>query len=57
VAGFLLNQCKLTNDELGIIEIKTDCVFVAVESTKIEQVISLVNNTKLKAKKVRVYEV
>lgn len=57
VAGFLLKQGKLTNDELGIIEIKTDCVFVAVESTKIEQVISLVNNTKLKAKKVRVYEV
>lgn len=57
VAGFLLKQGKLTNDELGIIEIKTDCVFVAVDSTKIEQVISLVNNTKLKAKKVRVYEV
>jgi len=57
VAGFLIKQGKLTNDELGIIEIKTDCAFVAVESTKTEQVISLVNNTKLKAKKVRVYEV
>jgi superfamily II DNA/RNA helicase len=54
VAGLFLKQGKLNANELGIIEIKQDCTYVAVLASKAEGVISLVNNSKLKTKKVRV---
>jgi superfamily II DNA/RNA helicase len=54
LAGFFFKQGKLTNEELGTIELKQDCAFVAVNQSKIEQLIELTDNTKLKNKKVRV---
>ncbi|GET30401.1 DEAD/DEAH box helicase [Prolixibacter sp. SD074] len=54
IAGLFLKQGQLGNDQLGTIEIKQDCAFVAVEASKANQIIELLNNSKLKKKKVRV---
>jgi len=52
-----MKQGKLRPDELGIIEIKQDCTFVGVHASKIDDVIYLTNNSKLKTKKIRVSEI
>ena len=57
VAGLCFQQGQLKKEELGIIELKQDCAFVAVDESKVEQLIRFVNNTKLKKKKVRLYEI
>jgi len=54
IAGLFLKQGKLSNDELGIIELKQDCAFVAVPALKANELIKTLNNTKLKNKKVRI---
>lgn len=54
LAGLFCKQGNLSNDELGAIELKQDCAFVAVDKKRAFEVIELVNNTKLKKKKVRV---
>jgi len=54
IAGLFFKQGKLGKDELGIIEIKPDCAFVAVKASKANKVIEQVTNTRLKKKKVRV---
>jgi len=54
IAGLFIKQGKLKNEDLGIIELKQDCAFVAVHSNCTENLIKLVNNTKLKKKKIRV---
>lgn len=56
LAGFFFKQGKLTNDELGTIELKQDCAFVAVNRSKVNQLIQLTDNTKLKNKKIRITE-
>lgn len=57
IAGLFFKKGNLNKDELGVIEIKQDCAFVGVQSTKAESVIKLVNNSKLKKKKIRVSEI
>lgn len=57
IAGLFMKQGKLTPDELGLIEIKPDCAFVAVRPENLEKLIQRVTNTKLKKKKVRVSEI
>ncbi len=57
IAGLFFKKGNLGKDELGTIEIKQDCAFVGVHSSKIVSVIELVNNSKLKKKKVRVSEI
>ena len=54
VAGLFFKQGNLTNDQLGVIELKTDCAFVGVKTATIEELLPKVNNVKLKDKKVRV---
>ena len=54
IAGLLFKQGELNKDELGIIELKQDCAFVAVPRYKAEAVIAKTNNTRLKKKKVRI---
>ena len=44
-------------ENLGKIELKNECAFVAVRSKKIERLISVVNNTRLKKKKVKIYKI
>ncbi|SKB32161.1 Superfamily II DNA and RNA helicase [Salegentibacter holothuriorum] len=54
IAGLFLKQGNLEKEELGLIELKQDCAFVAVPQKKAEEIIGLLNNSKLKKKKVRV---
>jgi superfamily II DNA/RNA helicase len=54
IAGLFFKQGGLTPEDLGTIELKTDCAFVAVKSVVLEQLLSKVNNQKLKEKKVRI---
>ena len=57
IAGLFFKQGQLNRDELGAIELKQDCAFVAVSANKVEAIIGRINNTKLKKKKVRVSEI
>jgi len=57
IAGLFFKQGRLEKNELGVIELKQDCAFVAVSKKKVHEVISSTNNTRLKKKKVRIYEV
>jgi len=54
IAGLFMKQGKLSNDQLGTIEIKQDCAFVGVQAAVVNQLIQLVDNSRLKNKKVRV---
>lgn len=55
IVGWLIKQGRLNSDDLGLIEIKSDCAFVAIDRKKSSDVIKRVNNSKLKRKKVRAY--
>jgi len=57
IAGLFFKQGQLNKDQLGIIEIKQDCAFVAVQASEVRRVIQATNNTKLKKKKVRTSEI
>ena len=57
IAGLFMKQGKLKPEELGVIEIKQDCTFVGVHASKIDNLIYLTNNSKLKTKKIRVSEI
>lgn len=54
IAGLFLKQGGLQPEELGNIELKLDCAFVAVPISKSIELIELLNNSKLKKKKVRI---
>ena len=47
-------QGKINKDQLGVIELKQDCAFVAVPKSIADALIVKLNNAKLKKKKVRV---
>ena len=57
IAGLFFKQGNLDKDDLGVIEIKQDCAFVAVKVTKASEIIEKLNNSRLKKKKVRISEV
>lgn len=57
IAGLFFKQGKLQKEQLGVIEIKQDCSYVAVLSSVSDRVILSLNNEKLKTKKVRVSKV
>ncbi len=54
IAGLFLKQGKINADQLGIIEIKQDCAYVAVHASKVNHLIQMVSNSKLKKKTIRV---
>tara|TARA_B100001093_G_scaffold513399_1_gene585253 strand:- start:407 stop:1717 length:1311 start_codon:yes stop_codon:yes gene_type:complete len=54
IAGLFFKKGGLIGNELGAIELKTDCAFVSVPEEKADQLIQNLNNIKLKKKKVRV---
>lgn len=54
VAGLMCKQGNLKSEEVGVIELKQDCAFVAVPKHKAGSVIEKTNNTRLKKKKVRI---
>ena len=54
IAGLFFKQGAINQDQLGTIELKQDCAFVAVPVTIAEGLVEKLNNTRLKKKKVRV---
>ena len=54
IAGLFIKQGQLETEHLGNIELKHDCAFVAVLTQKVNELLPLVDNSKLKNKKVRV---
>jgi len=54
IAGLFFKQGELKKDQLGVIELKQDCAFVAVKADRVDFLLRMVNNTRLKKKKVRV---
>jgi superfamily II DNA/RNA helicase len=54
IVGMLIKQGGLAKEDVGIIEVKQSFSFVAVKESKVNELIPLVNNRKLKAKKVRI---
>ena len=54
IAGLFFKQGNITKDQLGTIELKQDCAFVAVPVTIADELVEKLNNTRLKKKKVRV---
>ncbi|HBL71577.1 MAG TPA: helicase [Bacteroidales bacterium] len=57
IAGLFLKQGGLSNEQLGIIEIKQDCSYVAVPASKTNEQINTLTNSKLKTKKVRLSKI
>lgn len=57
IAGLFLKQADVKSENLGIIELKNDCAFVGVRTKKVNVLIDKLNNTKLKKRKIRVYEI
>ncbi len=55
IAGLFFKEGKLNKHELGIIELKSDCAFVGVAASKVDELIKRFNNTHLKKRKIRVY--
>lgn len=54
IVGLFMKQGGLQKEELGNIELKLDCAFVAVDANKAESIIEQLNNSRLKKKKIRV---
>lgn len=54
IAGFFFKEGKLKKGELGDIELKQESAFAAVKADKVNQVLKLIDNKKLKTKKVRI---
>lgn len=54
IAGFFIKQAELKSEDIGIIEIKQDCAYIAVKAEKLERIIEKTNNSKLKKTKIRV---
>ena len=54
IAGLFFKQGNLEKNELGVIELKQDCAFVAVPLKKAVMLVDKTNNTRLKKKKVRI---
>ena len=54
IAGLFFKKGNLTKDQLGVIELKQDCAFVAVPVSEADKLVENLNNTRLKNKKVRV---
>jgi superfamily II DNA/RNA helicase len=57
LAGFFMKEGKLSKEELGMIELKQDCAFVAVKSDKVNSVVSSLNNSHLKKRKIRIKKI
>lgn len=54
IAGLFFKQGGLNKDQLGVIELKQDCAFVSVKSKSVNHLLQMVDNSRLKKKKVRI---
>ena len=57
IAGLFFKKGNIDKDDLGVIELKTDCAFVGIKKDKVASIIDQFNNTRIKKRKVRMYEV
>jgi superfamily II DNA/RNA helicase len=57
IVGLFMKKGNIKGNELGMIELKTDCAFVAVSSAKANEVCQKLSNQRLKKKKVRIYSI
>ena len=55
IAGLFIKQGKIHPEQLGLIEIKQDCTFVAVHKDVSSMIVTQLNNRRVKKKKVRMY--
>lgn len=54
IAGLFIKQGGVNKDQLGVIELKQDCAFVAIPLSLADTLVKKLNNSRLKNKKVRV---
>ena len=54
IAGLFIKKGNIDGSELGVIELKNDCAFVAVATAKATALCNKLNNQRLKKKKVRI---
>lgn len=54
IVGMILQKGKLAKDELGLIEVLDHSAFAAVKSDKVEKVLKLIKDEKVKNKKVKI---
>jgi len=57
VAGLFIKKGNLSGNQVGIIELKQDCVFVSVKVKNTKALLDNINNQRLKKKKVRIIEI
>lgn len=57
LAGMFFKQGDITKEQLGAIELKTDCAFVAVQTTEASRLVKTLDNSKLKGRKIRIYKI
>ncbi len=57
IAGLFFKKGNIDKNDLGVIELKTDCAFVGIKKDKLASIIDQFNNTRIKKRKVRMYEV
>lgn len=57
IAGAFFRQAELKKGEVGVIELKNDCAFVAVAAKRSKHIIATMDNKRLKKRKVRVREI
>ena len=55
VVGFVLKIGGLKKEELGNIELKQECAFVAIPTSKVVELVQKLDNQRLKKRKVRVH--
>ncbi|MEQ9307370.1 MAG: DEAD/DEAH box helicase [Marinoscillum sp.] len=56
IAGVFIKQGGFENSDIGTIEIKQDCAFIAIKKSLAQQAIGKLNNSRIKKKKVRISE-
>ena len=54
IVGLFIKKGNIDGSELGVIELKNDCAFVAVDASKASVLCNKLNNQRLKTKKVRI---
>lgn len=54
LAGLFFKQGELGKDQLGVIELKPDCAFVAVDRSMVNEIVKRLDNSRIKKRKVRV---
>src|SRR5690606_29394033 len=54
IVGLFMKQGGLSQEQLGPIELKQDCAFVAVPIKEAQRIIKALDNARLKKKKVRI---